>query len=64
MERSAEGGRMMFKVKWKYDKNSKPEIVYSVRKADNGTTEFLMFRFGEWYWVDADSFEPCVEEET
>lgn len=54
---------MMFKVKWKYDWNLKPDTVYSVRKADDGTTEFLMFQFGGWYWRDADSYEPCGEDE-
>lgn len=52
----------MFKVKWKYDVKSKPEAVYAVRKADNGTTEFLMYQFGRWYWRDADSYEPWEEE--
>ena len=52
----------MFKVKYKYDKNPKPEIVYSVRKADNGITEFLMFRYGEWCWCDANLYEPWEEE--
>lgn len=52
----------MFKVKFKYDKNSKAEIVYSVRKADDGTTEFLVFRFGRWNWYDANFYEPCEEE--
>lgn len=55
---------MMFKVKWKYDTNSKPESVYFVHKTDDGVTEFLMFKYGGWYWMDADNFEPCVEEET
>lgn len=54
---------MMFKVKYKYDRNPKAEIVYSVRTADDGTTEFLMFQFGGWYWRDADSYEPWEEEE-
>lgn len=52
----------MFKVKYKYDRNPKLEIVYSVRKADDGTTEFLMFQYGEWYWRDADFYEPWEEE--
>ncbi len=52
----------MFKVKYKYDRNPKPDIVYSVRKADDGTTEFLMFQFGGWYWRDADSYEPWEDE--
>lgn len=53
---------MMFKVKHKYDRNPKPDIVYSVRKADDGTTEFLMFHFGGWCWRDADSYEPWEDE--
>ena len=52
----------MFKVKYKYDRNPKPEMVYCVRKADDGTTEFLMFQFGEWYWADAYNFEPWEDE--
>lgn len=52
----------MFKVKYKYDRNPKPEIIYSVRKADDGTTEFLMFKYGTWGWVDADSYEPLEDE--
>lgn len=53
----------MFKVKYKYDRNAKPDIVYSVRKAEDGSTEFFMFQFGEWYWRDADSYEPLEEDE-
>lgn len=52
----------MFKVKWKYNKNSKPEIVYSVRKMNSDITEFLMYQFGGWYWRDADSYEPLEDE--
>lgn len=52
----------MFKVKWKYCP-SKPESVYAVRKADDGTTEFLMYQYGGWYWRDADSYEPWCEPE-
>ncbi len=53
---------MMFKVKFKYDRHSKPDIVYSVRKADDGITEFLMYQFGEWYWRDANAYEPWEDE--
>ena len=60
--KAAEGGKLMFKVKCKYIRNPKPLIVYSVRKADNGTTEFLLFQCGEWYWRDADAYEPWEEE--
>ena len=52
----------MFKVKYKYDRNSKPDIVYSVRKADDGTTEFLMYKYGTWGWVNSDNYEPWEEE--
>ena len=52
----------MFKVKYKYDRNAKPDIVYSVRKAYDGTTEFLIFESGRWYWYDADFYEPWEEE--
>lgn len=52
----------MFKVNYKYANHPKPETVYSVRKADNGTTEFLMYQFGEWKWRDADNYEPWQEE--
>ena len=54
--------KLMFKVKYKYDTNPKPEIVYSARKADDGTVEFLMFQYGGWYWCDADSYEPWEDE--
>lgn len=37
----------MFKVKYKYGMDPKPYIVYSVRKADDETTEFLMFQYGD-----------------
>lgn len=53
----------MFKVKYKYDRNPKPEIIYSVHRGDDGTTEFLMFQFGEWCWRDADSYKPWEEKE-
>ena len=52
----------MFKVKFKYAKNPKPQIVYSVHKADDGTTEFLMFQFEGRFWRNADMYEPCEEE--
>ena len=54
----------MFKVKDKYCySNPKSYVVYSVRKADDGTTEFLMFTFGGWHWFNADYYEPLEEKE-
>lgn len=52
----------MFKVYYKYDRHPKPEIVYAVRKADDGTIDFLMFKYETWGWVDADNYEPWQEE--
>lgn len=52
----------MFKVKYKYDRNPKAEIVYSVRQTGDETTEFLVFEDEWWYWRDADSYEPWEKE--
>lgn len=52
----------MFKVKWKYDVNSKPEVVYGIHIFDDGETYFLMYQFGEWCFRLADSYEPLKEE--
>lgn len=52
----------LLKVKWKYDVNGKPEIVYAVQRFDDGDTYFLMYQLGEWCWRNADSYMP--EEET
>ena len=52
----------MFRVRFRYDMNPEPDLVYSVRKADDGTTEFLMYKHGGWYWFDADLCEPWEDE--
>jgi hypothetical protein len=54
---------MMFKVKFKYLDEPHIYTVYCVRRADNGTTDILIYDAGEWRWRSACFYEPCEEEE-